>query len=68
MRRHREGSGLTFRAMAERMGLHWQSLQRLEAGPHVPRLTTAILIAQFFGTDLTTFLAHGDTKTVDTQD
>lgn len=65
LRHHRQAAGLSLRAMAAQMEQPWQNLQRMETGPHVPRLTTAVLIAQFFGKDISAFLEDGDTKTVD---
>jgi DNA-binding XRE family transcriptional regulator len=58
LRSHRAESGLTLAAMGERVGMKRQSLHRMETeAGYVPLLTTAHLIASFFGNDLTTFVS-----------
>jgi DNA-binding XRE family transcriptional regulator len=64
LRRHRDGAGLTLAAMGERIGMKPQSLSRMETeAGYVPKLTTAHLIASFFGEDISTFINVGVDRT-----
>lgn len=61
IRKHRQAAGLTQAELAERAGLAFETVSRLESGREPPSLRTAVALADAFATSLDAVVARTPT-------